>query len=478
MHITEQWILSHAPSPALAESGRALSEAGSFAALCRTEDGLTYWAECAGSARNPYYVSFDCSLSENEPAYSCSCPSRQTPCKHALGLMYELLSGREFDVETAPPYVARIRARQAAEKARVEARLERTRRQSAAAREKHLARQLEGLQKAERFSDELLKTGVASISELPTQSLERLATELGNCDLPGARDMFERIALLERQLHSDEGEERACRAAIARELAALREMIRRARELLSRQLAAGGYAMEEPALFEMLGGIWDPDELRSIGAYRKNARLVQLSFDVSGTAPRRADAERAFWLELSRGDIVHTLSTRPSRMPKGEGTDDTCFSLLEIPLLYEAPVAPCPCVWWEDAEAKDLTDEERGAVRGCAAMRVPEVVKNAAFTLSEPLSPGYVPALVRVGTLGNVGRTLVLEDGEGGRVALRDRRADGAERASVCRLTALPRPPEAGDALFGLIFYDETDRRYCLHPYSLVRADEIVRLQF
>lgn len=478
MHMTEQWILSHAPNPALAESGRELSESGCFAALCRTEDGKTCWAECAGSARNPYYVSFDCSLSEDAPVFRCSCPSRQSPCKHVIGLMYELLSGKEFAVDEPPSYVARARVRQASEQARSEARLERTRRQNAAAREKRLERQLEGLAKAEKFLGELLCDGLKSLPDLPAQSLERLAAELGSRGLPGARDAFERIARLERAIRQDGAEKRAGYAEIARDLAALQVMLRRARELLGRQPSADGYAMEEPALYEMLGGVWDPDELRAIGSWRKNARLVQLSFDVSRASARRTRVERGFWAELTRGDLVHTLSTRPSRMPKGIGTDDTCFSLLEIPLLYEAPVAPCPCVWWEDAVPKPLGEAEWSALRGMAVARVSEAVRSAAARLSEPLLPAYVPALVRVGAIGYVERTLVLADGEGERIALRDRREDGAERASVCRLTALPQPPEAGDAVFGLIFYDESDRRYCLHPYGVVRADGIVRLQF
>lgn len=477
MRITEQWILSHAPSPALAESGRELSGAGRFAALRRTEDGAICWAECAGSARNPYYVSLDCSLSEDAPVFSCSCPSRQSPCKHALGLMYELLADKEFTVDEPPSYIARARAKQAADKARSEARLARARKNDAVARQKRLERQLEGLAKAEKFSGELLRGGLRSLSELPAQSLERLAADLGNRGLPGAQGAFERIALLDRALKRHGEETRAIRAEIARELAALQMMIRRARELLGRQLSAGGYAMEEPLLYEMLGGVWDPDELREIGAGRKNARLVQLSFDVSRT-PRRARAARAFWLDLTRGDLVHTLSTRPSRMPEGAGTDDTCFSLLEVPLLYEAPVAPCPCVWWSSAVPRPLGETELSALRGMAAARVPEAVKSAAAQLSEPLFPGYVPALLRVGAVGRAGETLVLADGGGGRIALRDRREDGAERASVRRLTALSQPPEEGDALFGLIFYDESDGRYCLHPYSVVRADGIVRLQF
>lgn len=478
MQITEQWILSHAPGPAVAESGRALSEAGSFSALSRTEDAKTYWAECAGSAKNPYYVSVDWSLSDKEPAYSCSCPSRHFPCKHALGLMYELMAGKPFAVGHMPPYVMKARAKQAEEKAKAEARLQKARKYDAAVKEKKLLRQLEGLAKAEKMSDELLANGLASVSCLPAQSLERLARELGGRDLAGPRDAFERIALAEKRLRQDSAHAHRYYAEILRILVSLHAMIGRSRQFLEEQLSSGSYAMEDPLLYEALGGVWNPDELLEIGSYRKNARLVQLSFDVSRDEAKRACIERGFWLELTRGDVVHTRASRSVNAFKYGAGSDSCFELLEVPVLYERPGAPCPRVWWDSAVSMPLTAEEHASLRRFAAARVAEAVKAAAVRLEEPLLPEYVPALLRIGSIGLAGGVPVLDDGEGGRIALRDRPGDGAERASVRRLTALPEAPREGDALFGLIFYDEADRRFCLHPYSLVTENRIIRLQF
>lgn len=478
MQITEQWILSHAPGPAVAKNGRALSEAGRFHARGRTEDGKTYWAECSGSAQNPYHASVDWSLSEKEPVCSCSCPSPHFPCKHVLGLLYELLDGKSFSVGEPPSYVLKVRVKYAAEKARSEARLNRARRYDAAVKEKKLERQLEYLAKAEKLSDALLTDGLSTLPDLPAQSLERLATELGNAELPGARDAFERVALLERRLRQ-EGEDRAlCRAEIPRTLAALRVMTVRLREYLAEQRVSGSYAMENPVLYELLGGVWNPDELREIGSWRKNARLVQLSFDAAYDELRRTEVERAFWLELTRGDIVYTVVDRSDKALKCAGAEDSCFELLEVSTLYETPVASCPRVWWDGSVPVPLTPEELAALRGFAAAGVAEAVDAAKRQLSDPLLPSYVPALIAVGAVGRVGDAFVLTDRTGGRIALRDRREDGAERASTRRLSALPKPPAEGDALFGLLFYDEGEQRICLHPYSLVTADEVVRLQY
>ncbi|MBQ9458314.1 MAG: SWIM zinc finger family protein [Oscillospiraceae bacterium] len=478
MQITEQWILARAPSPAVAESGRALSAVGGFSGLRRTEDGKTVWAECAGSARNPYYVCVDWSLSENEPAFVCSCPERQTPCKHALGLMYELLAGKTFEVDETPPYVWKLRSRQIAERERTEARLERSRRQNAVMQSRKLERQLEGLDKAEKMLRELLRGGVDTISELPAQSLDRLAVELGSCELYGARDAFENIALTERLRQRGEASEQQCRAEILRVLVALRRLIASSREFIGDQLSARRYPMEEPLLYELLGGVWNPDELREVGMCRKNARLLQLSFDVSYDAARRVHVERGFWLELTRGDVVYTRSARSAKPMQGGESGDSCFDVLDIPLLYETPLAPCHRVWWDDETAQAPAESDFSAALTHAWTRVADAVRYASALLDDPLLPGCVPLLLRLGRLGRVDGTVVLEDADGGRIALRDRLWDGTERATVFRATTLPTPPREGDALFGLLFCDVSDGRYCFQPYSLIRAKEIVRLQF
>lgn len=478
MQITEQWILSHAPSPAVAEDARALCAAGNFDQLSRTEDGKTYWAECLGSAQNPYHVSIDWSLSEKEPIYGCSCSSRHFPCKHVLGLMYEIMDGTPFSPGSAPSYVRKARTKAAAERAKAEARLEQSRKYGAAIKGKKLERQFEGLEKAEKIITALVSDGLSCISDLPAQSLDRLAAEFRNRRLTGAQDAFERLALLERQMRQDEAHAKRYYREMLAVLAEMRVMIQKSRRFLAEQRTSASYDMEDPFLYELLGGVWNSDELLEIGAVRKNARLVQLSFDVSYDEAKRAYLERGFWLELSRGDIVHTLTVSPAKQAKYTPSDDSCFELLEIPVLYETPIVPCPRAWWDNAVSLPLSGEDRASLRDYADERLASAVETARDQLREPLLSGVVPSLVTVGRIGCADGELVLEDAAAERIALRDRREDGAELRSVCRLTSLPKLPEEGDALFGLMFYDGADHRICLQPYSFVTADDVVRLQF
>lgn len=120
MKITEQFILLLAPNAAAASNGKKLSQGGKIQARGKNADSNIYWAECAGSGKNPYRTSIDFSISESAPTCRCSCPSRQFPCKHTLGLMYEILTEKEFAVEEIPADLAEKKAKQASRAAKKE----------------------------------------------------------------------------------------------------------------------------------------------------------------------------------------------------------------------------------------------------------------------------------------------------------------------------------------------------------------------
>ena len=152
MKITEQYILLLAPNAAAASNGRNLSRKGSFANHGTNADSNVYWAECAGSGKDPYRTSIDFSISESAPTCRCSCPSRQFPCKHALGLMYEIMAQKPFAVGELPADLAEKKAKQearAAKKEEKESQPEKPRKVNTSAQKKKIAKQLEGLDQAE-----------------------------------------------------------------------------------------------------------------------------------------------------------------------------------------------------------------------------------------------------------------------------------------------------------------------------------------
>jgi len=477
MKLTEQMILMQAPNAAAAENGRKLSKKGSFSNHCKTADGTLYWAECAGSGKNPYQTSLDFSAPDGAPTCRCSCPSRQFPCKHALGLMFELLAEKGFQVSEVPGALAEKRAKQAARAAKKEsAQPPKPKKTNTAAQKKKLQRQLEGLDQAERMVDDLLSAGVSTLSGSSAQSFEKLAKDLGNYYLTGPQTAFSRIALTVRQMQASPEQAPALCAEALRVLISLHAAIKKSRDFLGGKLESGNYSAEDSILYEALGGIWRLEELRAIGSCRGNARLVQLSFDVSLDEAKREYVERGFWLDLERGDLVRTLNYRPVKALKHVKAEDSCFELVEVPTLYEYPGELSPRVRWEGCTARPLSGAERRAVPGFAKADIPAVVKLAKNQMKNTLLPKYIPALLPVGRIGTVGENFVLEDPVGNRILLRDRREDGPDHASAERLPSVPLPE--GSALFGLVFYDEADRRICLHPYSAATPEQIVRLQY
>ena len=94
---TTETVLSLAPDPASAKAGQGLASARKWASLGSGE-GLI-WGECQGSGASPYQTKVD----PAGPAFSCSCPSRKFPCKHALGLMLIWASRPASFAEGAPP---------------------------------------------------------------------------------------------------------------------------------------------------------------------------------------------------------------------------------------------------------------------------------------------------------------------------------------------------------------------------------------
>ena len=81
MDITVDAVLATAPDEASVKAARGLASSGKWQVLgC---DDAAAWGLCRGSGAKPYQVRIDLSGT----VCSCSCPSRKTPCKHALALL-------------------------------------------------------------------------------------------------------------------------------------------------------------------------------------------------------------------------------------------------------------------------------------------------------------------------------------------------------------------------------------------------------
>ena len=480
MELTEQFILLQAPNAAAAANGQKLSRGGKFTNLRRTADGLLYWGECAGSGKTPYRVSIDWA-DQSAPVCRCSCPSRQFPCKHALGLFYEQLAQKPFQEADIPQDIADKRAKQAARAAKKEAAAStpaKPKTPNAAAQAKRINKQLEGLDMAEKMVSDLLSSGVGSLGGVSSQTFDKLAKDLGNYYLTGPQTAFSRIALAVRTIQKDPSAAQSVYGSALQTLIALHSTIKKSRAFLQAKLDAGQFTAEDTVLFEALGGIWRLEDLHAIGAYRENAGLVQLSFDVSFDGAKQEYSERGWWMDAATGQIDYTLNLRPAKAMKYIKADDSRFGLFEIPTLYTYPGEGSRRIRWETASSRPLTRSEHAALPGLSQPDVAAAVKLARGWFKNTLLPKFAPMLLPIGRVGTIGGAFVLEDPKGDRIVLRDRLEDGPDHASTARLAMLPEKIPAGSALFGLIFYDGADRMICLYPCSVVTPEQIIRLQY
>ncbi|WP_344602689.1 SWIM zinc finger family protein [Streptomyces glaucus] len=82
---TAERVLALAPDDASRKAGGRLGAAGPWSGTGSSGEGAV-WGLCKGGGSEPYQTVVDLADASG-PAYQCSCPSRKSPCKHALGLL-------------------------------------------------------------------------------------------------------------------------------------------------------------------------------------------------------------------------------------------------------------------------------------------------------------------------------------------------------------------------------------------------------
>lgn len=482
MKITEDWIIAQASAASAVQNGRKLSQKGSFSGFGKTADETLFWAECAGSGKTPYYTSIDFT-NETTPTCRCSCPSRQFPCKHSIGLMFEILAGKPFAVTEVPEDLANKRAKQAARVAKKEQEAQnpeaakKPKKTNNAAKVKKINKQLEGIEKAEQMVCDLLSHGLGTLNGASVKSYEALAKDLGSCYLTGAQTAFIRLANEIRKIQKSP--EQASYDEALRILIRLGAMLQKARVFLQEKLDKKEFELEDNLLYEALGGVWKLEELEQAGCMKENAELVQLSFDVRFDDARKEYIDRGYWVELTSGIIYQTLNYRPMKALKYVKAEDTCFSQIKTPKLCYYPGTGCQRVRWDAYEMAEVDDAALQTIRSFAQPNLAQLVKQVKNEIKNTMSEKYMPVLLAFDTIGKVGDALVLQTADGERMVLRDRAADGQDHSSVYKLDWLVSTKwRQNQVIFGLMYYDAQDATLCLHPYSLVTNEQIIRLQY
>lgn len=481
--VTEQQIAAMAPNAAAASNGKKISVKGGFVRLECSADDTFYLGECTGSGKSNYITTVDF-IEPDTPVCRCSCPSRQFPCKHGLGLLYEIAAGKAFGTCEIPEDILKKRAKKAGKKEGEEAaplteeeaakKKAAAAKSSKAARAKKLKKQLEGLDLAEKLMRDLMRAGLGTMGGAALKTYEQLSKQLGDYYLPGPQRLLNGL-ILEIAAFQKDGNESHYDSATA-VLEKFWTLVRKSKQYLSDKLERGDEAPDDNELYEELGGVWKLSELEALGKTLSNAELMQLSFWCVYDEARKEFIDAGAWADPADGTIYVTYNYRPIKALKYVKQEDSVFGVAQIASAACYPGQGNLRVRWNSTQFRDIAPEDIRALRGMAASSLAAETKNVKNILKNALADPVFIRLVSFSEIGRIGDSFVLKNAAGETVALGD--APGIE-PSADRLSLLPDERLLKDqVLLGAFYYDVAERRLKLQPLSILTEDKVIRLLY
>lgn len=480
--IDEGYIESAAPNADAAKNGRALVVKGKLTKLYVDADETILFGQCAGSGKEPYSVSCDFARAD-QPTHRCSCPSRQFPCKHCVGLMFAyVLKKASFKTAAVPAELAEKRDKLASrvEKKKEDAEKPKTVNKDALA--KKIKAQLAGLDLLEKLTLDLTRIGIGNMNAKSAREIEEKAKQLGNAYLPGAQAALHRYT----KLFADEtgGSSAKTPAALGESiyseamdhLARLHSLVKQGRAYLQRRLDDPGLKPEiETAIAAWLGHAWQLAELKAAGLVQTDVELVQLAFNSYDDVARQEYVDTGAWMNLTTGRVQLTQNFRPYKAVKYIKSDDSFFQIAQVKELCVYPGDVNPRVRWEGMTPRPAEARDFHRVRDHARSDFTEVVKEVKNNLKAPLADKQPIYALRFKRIGEVGGVPTVEDAKGERLTMTD--SGMTEEPPSCHLLHLV-PPElhVNQTLIARFRHDLDRRRLQIKPLSIVTGSGVVRL--
>ncbi len=480
--IDDQYVTSVAPNMDAAKNGRTLVFKRQFKVLRISEDQTVIFGQCQGSGKTPYYCSSDFANPQS-PVHRCSCPSRQFPCKHCLGLMFAFVQDRSrFEIAPVPDDLQTKRDKAEARMAKKRVEAVKPKKVNKSALAKKIKAQLEGLDLLQRLTENLVGIGIGNMNAKSAQEIEHQARQLGDAYLPGAQFVLRAYTGLFSQPDGtfNDAMTSTAREAIYSEaldrLSTLHALVKQGRNYLEKRLSDPELAPDtESSIAAWLGHAWQLTELRQLGRVIPDAQLMQLAFNSHDDPARGEWIDTGVWVELGGGNVYTTRNYRPYRAAKFIKAEDSFFQVAQVPELFVYPGDMNPRIRWDTMTARPAETSDFAAVHQSAQRDFAALVKQIKGNLKGPLSEKQPVCLLAFRRLGLVGETFVVEDASGNRLAMTDR-GMAEEPASVQLLRLVPPALLRDQVLVSRFRHDLDTGRLEIKPLGIVTADESVRL--
>lgn len=481
--IDSAYVDGVAPNADAAKNGRGLVTKGKLSKLSISDDGALIFGECQGSGKDPYKVSCDFARPD-QPTHRCSCPSRQLPCKHCLGLLYAYAQGRKFATAAVP---ADLQAKREKLTARVEKKKTeevapaKPKQVNQAALAKKVKAQLDGIDVLERLTHDAVRLGIGNMNAKLAREMEKQANQLGDAYLLGARAALFRYT----QLFADERGKFAQKSAAQAErvhtegldqLARLHATIKQGRAYLAKRLEDPNLAIPtDTPIAAWLGHAWHLTELKACGLVEADAELAQLAFNSHDDEARQEYIDTGVWMTLGSGKIRVTQTLRPYKAAKFITSEDSFFQVAQVKDLCVYPGGVNPRIRWDAMTPRPMDVKDYATIRQHAQPDFAAAVKDVKNSLKGALADRTPILALNFKTIGKVGEALVAEDAKGERLVLTD--VGMAEEPASCHLLPLlPKAALSGHTLIARFRHDLDTRKLQIKPLSIVTPDAIIRL--
>src|SRR5262245_29636755 len=410
--IDERYVESAAPNADAMKNGRGLIVKGKFISFHIDADETIIFGQCQGSGKEPYQCSSDFARPD-QPTHRCSCPSRQFPCKHCLGLLYAYAQKKKFTTADVPEDLQAKRDKVQARAEKKQADADKPKQVNKGALAKKIKAQLEGTAVLERLTHDLARLGVGNMNAKLAREMEEQAKHLGNAYLPGAQAALHSYTKL---FAGDDGKF-ADRPAARREhiysealdqLSRLHALVKHGRAYLQKRLDDPQLSPEtETSIAAWLGHAWQLRELKDVGLVETDAELVQLAFNSHDDVARQEFVDTGIWMTLGNGRIRLTQNFRPYKAAKFIKSDDSFFQVAQVKELCVYPGDINPRVRWEGMVPRPLEPKDLEKVHSFGQTDFAAVVKEVKGHLKGPLSDKQPVYALNFKGLARVGDTLV-----------------------------------------------------------------------
>ncbi|MDR2847980.1 MAG: SWIM zinc finger domain-containing protein [Bacteroidales bacterium] len=480
MDITQQQIDGMAPNAEAARNGRDLVRQGKFANLKISADKTVIWGECAGSGKNPYNTSYDFS-NEGNPLGRCSCPSRQFPCKHAIGLLYAWVQQSDKfaaadipeDILSKREKIEKKQEKKTQEKESIKEQADKPKKINKAAVVKKIDAQLSGIAIAEKMLHDIVLTGLSSIDKKFEAILQGQIKELGNYYINGIQTAFNDLLLERGEVKNEEY------TRVIDQINFIAALLKKSADYLAKKKENPEADPElTSAIEEQIGYIWKLIELMQYGLYEENGEIVQLSFNNYDDQARKELVDEGFWINLKTGKIYRTRNYRPYKAAKYIKEDDSLFTALQLKEMFIYPGDQNPRVRWEaeNTAQRALTPADLQQIIAFASSNYAETLKTVKNTIKNPLMDKHPVVLLLLNKTFVKGDNLVIQDEQGNQLTLRD--IDEKTFSPATNLKAILPAKAKGLALTVMINNDVQTGLFSAQPISLITPEKIIRLLY